>query len=70
MGYRPTNMNTVFIGPVSYRFNSRRKTCDFAVPVQTYKCSQLLEAHSKSKCSDIGHCSASHDSVTGQGPIL
>jgi hypothetical protein len=34
MGYRPSNYNTVFIGPATYKFNVRRKMCDFAVPVQ------------------------------------
>jgi hypothetical protein len=65
MGYRPTSVNTVFIGTSSYRFNTRKKLCEFAAPVQTFRCSQLLDNYSKAKCKELGYCHASHDSVTG-----
>jgi hypothetical protein len=65
MGYRPVNINTVFIGHPSYRFNVKKKTCEFATPVQSFRCTQLLDNYSKAKCSEMGFCLGGHDSVTG-----
>jgi hypothetical protein len=34
MGYGPTSVNTVFIGSSSYRYNTRKKLCEFTTPLQ------------------------------------